>query len=304
MDRGAAARTWPICRGEPYPAAATVAADTAAAALLSGRPRLFLEDSMSGTPARSTAGIGTHSWTRRTGGALTTQERRKLLRPLVATHAVNAAGRMSMLLRVNSGRRVTGTPGRHPKPDSALTRAADALARHRLSPALLNHSYRTYAFATALGDLDNLDVDRDLLYAAALLHDIGLSTPAPQVDFTLASARAARDLAEQVGLSATATDTLLTAITLHHSPGVTLARGPVAYLLSAGAGLDVIGLWSWKLPPGLLAQVTSTYPRLGFKREFTAAFRTEAAHLPAGRAAFLRRYGAFDLAVKLAPFRG
>jgi hypothetical protein len=258
---------------------------------------------MFGTSAR-TIEIGTHGWVERTGGALTAKERRQLLRPLVATHAVNAAGRMAMLLRMNAGRRVAGTPGRRPRPDSTLTRKAEALAQHRLSPAMLNHSYRTYAFGTALGDLGHLDVDRDLLYAAAMLHDIGLSKPAPLVDFTRAGAQAARDLAEQVGLSATATDTLLTAITLHHSPGVTLAHGPVAYLLSAGAGLDVIGLWAWKLPIGLLAEVTSTYPRLGFKREFTAAFRIEAAHVPAGRAAFLRRYGAFDLAIRLAPFRG
>jgi len=258
---------------------------------------------MFGTPAR-TIGIGSYGWMERTGGALTAKERRQLLRPLAATHAVNAAGRLAMLLRVNAGRPVIGTLGRRPRPDSALTRKAEALARHRLSPTILNHSYRTYAFGAALGELDHLDVDRDLLYAAAMLHDIGLSTPAPQVDFTWASTRAARDLAEQVGLSAAATDTLLTAITLHHSPGVTLAHGPVAYLLSAGAGLDVIGLRSWKLPRGVLAEITSTYPRLGFKRQFTAAWRIEAAHVPAGRAAFLRRYGAFDLAVKLAPFRG
>ena len=71
-------------------------------------------------------------------------------------------------------------------------------------------------------------MDREVLFAAALLHDIGLPTPAPQGDFTLASARAARDVAEQVGLSTVATDTLRTAITLHHSPGVSLARGQVA----------------------------------------------------------------------------
>ena len=257
---------------------------------------------MFGTSAHATTGIGTHAWVERTGGALTTQERGLLLRPLAATHVVNAVGRMSMLLRLNSGRRVPGPLGCRPLPDSALTRAAEKLAQLRLSPAVLNHSYRTYAFGTALGELDNLDVDRELLYAAAMLHDIGLSTPVPQIDFTGASARAARDLAEQVGLSSAAPDTLLTAITLHHSPRVTLAHGPVAYLLSAGAGLDVIGLRSWKLPTGALTDVTSTYPRLGFKREFTAAFRIEAAHVPAGRAAFLRRYGAFDLAVRLAPF--
>ena len=39
-------------------------------------------------------------------------------------------------------------------------------------------------------------------------------------------------------------------------------------------------------------------------REFSAALRTEAARVPRGRVAFLRRYGAFDLAIKAAPFRG
>ena len=114
-----------------------------------------------------------------------------------------------------------------PPPDSALTRVAEALARRRLSPALLNHSYRTYAFGAALGELEDLDVDRELLFAAALLHDIGPTT-------------AARKVAEQVGLSTAATDILLSAVTLQRSPGVTLSHGEVAYLLSAGVGLDVL----------------------------------------------------------------
>jgi hypothetical protein len=246
--------------------------------------------------------IGTHPWMERTNGTLTPRERRLLLRPLAAAHAVNACGRLCTLLRLNSGRRAPAIRLR-PAPTSDLTRAAESLARNRLSPAVLNHAHRTYAFGAALGQLSGYDVDRDLLYAAAMLHDIGLAAPVPRVDFTMVGARAARDLAEQVGLSSTATDTLLTAITLHHTPGVTPANGAVPYLLSAGAGLDVVGLQSWRLPPGFLASVTSTYPRLGFKREITAAFRAEAAHVPAGRVAFLRRYGAFDLAIALAPFR-
>ena len=258
---------------------------------------------MLSTPTDPMTELGTHGWVERTGGLLTGSERRHLLRPLARTHASNAAGRISMLLRVNSGRRAQVTQGQ-PAPDSALTRAAEAFARRRLSPALLNHSYRTYAFGAALADLENVDVDHELLYAAALLHDVGLVTSVPQVDFTRTSARAAREVAEEVGLSTAATDTMRTAITLHHSPGVTRAHGPVAYLLSAGAGLDVIGLRSWQLPRDVLDAVTFTHPRLGFKREFTAAFRAEAAQVPHGRAAFLRRFGAFDLAIKLAPFRG
>ena len=82
------------------------------------------------------------------------------------------------------------------------------------------------------------------------------------------------------------------------------AYGPVAYLLAAGAAVDVVGLRSWQLPPALLSDVVSAHPRAGFKREFTAAFRAEAVSVPRGRAAFLRRYGAFDLAIRTAPFHG
>lgn len=252
----------------------------------------------------TTAPVGTLDWVAATGGQLTAAERRRLLRPIAATHAANAVGRVAMLTHVNSGRRAEIDPGSLRPPTSALASAAQHEAHRRLSPALLNHSYRTYAFGAALGTLADIDVDRELLFAAAMLHDVGLTRPVDRVDFTLASARVARDIAETVGLSTAATETMRTAITLHHSPGVSLADGPVAYLLSAGAGVDVAGLQAWKLPPRVLAEAIAQRPRLGFKREFAAAFRAEAAAVPRGRVRLLRRYAAFDLAIKLAPFRG
>jgi hypothetical protein len=248
--------------------------------------------------------FGTHTWVERTGGRLTAAERRRLLRPLASAHVSNAVGRLSMLVGVNTGRRARVAASQLRPPDSVLTRAAEAEARRMLTPALLNHSYRTFAFGSALGALENLDVDGEVLFAASLLHDVGLVRPVDGVDFTRASEQIARDVAEDVGLSTAATNTMRTAITLHQSPGVTPAQGPVAYLLAAGAGLDVVGLRSWQLPPDILAAVVTQYPRLGFKREFAAAFRTEADRVPRGRVALLRRYGAFDLAIKAAPFRG
>jgi hypothetical protein len=250
------------------------------------------------------ADLGTLGWVDRTGGQLSGAERRSLLGPLARTHAANAAGRLSMLVRLNTGRRAQVSPSLLVPPSSALTRAAVEQAQRRLSPALLNHSYRTFAFGAALGALEGLTVDTELLFAAAMLHDTGLPTSDQNVDFTRTSARIARDIAEDVGLSSAATETMRTAITLHCSPNVPLARGPVAYLLTAGAGVDVAGLRSWQLPPDLLAAVVDQHPRLGFKGEFSSAFRTEAARVPRGRVQFLRRYGAFDLAIKFAPFRG
>jgi hypothetical protein len=261
------------------------------------------------TPARpdgkaAVADLGTLGWVDRTGGQLSGAERRSLLGPVARTHAANAAGRLSTLARLNSGRRAWVAPSLLAPPTSTLTRAAVEQARRRLSPALLNHSYRTFAFGAALGALEGITVDAELLFAAALLHDTGLPTSDQNVDFTRGSARIARDVAEDVDLSSAATETMRTAITLHISPNVPLARGPVAYLLAAGAGVDVVGLRSWQLPPDLLAAVVEQHPRLGFKGEFTAACRTEGTRVPRGRVQFLRRYGAFNLAIRIAPFRG
>jgi len=253
--------------------------------------------------------LGTLSWVTSTGGRLTAADRRGLLRPIAVAHAANLAGRAAMLLHLNSGRRAEVGPSALLPPVSALTAAAEREARRRLSPALLNHSHRSYAFASALATLAGLDVDRELLFAAAMLHDTGLMTgtglvtPAGRVDFTVASDRIARDVAEDVGLSTAATETMRTAITLHHTPGVSLADGPVAYLLSAGAGVDVTGLRAGKLPARTVAAIVAEHPRLGFTREFTALVRAEAAAVPAGRVQLLRRYGAYGLAVRLAPFR-
>jgi hypothetical protein len=245
---------------------------------------------------------GSLSWSSRTSGQLSDVERRQLLVPLASAHLSNALGRTAMLLRLNSGRRVDVPVRALHQPSSALTRAAEQQAKERLSPALLNHAYRCYLFGAALASLEQIEVDRELLFAAAMLHDTGLATPVKDVDFTLASVRVAHQVSETVGLSDAATETLGNAITLHHSPDVTLADGPVAYLMSAGASLDVIGLRSWQLPSDLLRKATAERPRHGFKREFRALWAAQAKAVPQGRARLLQRYGAFDLAIRLAPF--
>lgn len=246
--------------------------------------------------------LGTATWVQHTAGRLTSAERHALLRPLARTHVTNAVGRLRLGLRLHPGRRAYVSPARLVPPDTALTRGARERAAEMLTIPLLNHSYRTYRFGRTLGELEGLDVDTELLFAAAMLHDTGLVAPPVDADFTLASSRFARDVAEQVGLSTAATDTMLNAITMHHSPGVTLDAGPEAYLLSAGAAADVIGFRAWELPDGALDEAVDLYPRAEFKQVFTAAFRQEAARVPEGRARFLHRYGAFAAAIRLAPF--
>jgi HD domain len=246
--------------------------------------------------------VGTIDWTTRTGGRLEAAERRRMVADLARVHVGNAVGRLGLVLHLAPGRNAYVAPERLVPPDSPLTRAARETAAATLPSTVLNHSNRTYVFGRALGELEGIEVDAELLFAAALLHDVGLVLATGREDFTLTSARVARDVAERVGLSTAATTTFQTAITMHHSPRVTLAAGPVAYLLSAGAGVDVVGLRCWDLPRSTLVSAVAAHPREGFKEYFARAWAEEAARVPEGRARLLRRYGAFSAAIALAPF--
>lgn len=246
--------------------------------------------------------VGTATWVEETCGWLTPAARRAMLLPLIRGHLANASGRLRLLLRLHPGRNAYVSPDLLTPPDSVLTREARDRAARILPVPLLNHSYRTYQFGRAIGEVEGVEVDAELLFAAAMLHDVGLVDPPGTADFTLASSRLARDVAERVGLSTAATEVMQTAITMHESPGVTLSAGPVAYLLAAGAAADVIGMRSWQLPAQILSDVVREHPRAGFKREFTQAFRQEAARVPQGRAKLLFRYGAFAAAIRFAPF--
>jgi hypothetical protein len=254
---------------------------------------------MNATAAR--LDVGTAAWSDRTRGHLSAADKRSLLLPLAHAHIATTWGRATApLRRQGRGRRLI-EPELLAPPTTLLTRVAHANAIDRLTPALLNHSERTYRFAAALAIVDSIDVDLELLYTAALLHDTGLTTTPGDADFTVTGAHLASTIAEDIGLSDDATETIRSAITLHHSPNVTRRYGPVAFLLSAGAAFDVVGRRSWLLPSQLIDDTVERFPRLGFKREFRAAFRAEARRVPHGRARLLRR-GGLDLAVRLAPF--
>ena len=90
---------------------------------------------------------------------------------------------------------------------------------------------------------------------------------------------------------------------MHYTPGVGLESGAEAYLLSAGAAVDVFGLRSNEIPDAVRHSIIQEYPRLGFKREFAGLLRAEAKQVPRGRAWYLHRFAISDLSIRLAPFR-
>ena len=251
-----------------------------------------------------TPDLGTLAWTERTGGALTRRERLALARPLARGHRDLVMGHLALAVRLHRGRRVHLDPAALAAPDSSTAHESTVAARDLLSPAVLQHSHRAYVWGVALAALDGIDVDRELFYVASMFHDTGLPSGIPDVDFTVRSAAHLRLFADRHGMSPAQRDVMTDAIALHHTPGVAPEAGPEAYLLSAGAAVDVFGLRAGDIPDAVRRQVLQQHPRLGFKQEFTRLWRAEARQVPRGRAAFLRRYAATDVTIRLAPFRG
>lgn len=246
--------------------------------------------------------VGSIGWTERNGGVLTLREGLSLAGPLVRDELRIAAGLLAMALRRHSGRR-TDIDANLVPPDSSIARDAEGAARDLLTPALLNHSRRAYAWGTTIAALQQITFDPELLYIASMFHDTGLPSPVPHVDFTVRSAEMAREFTNSHGMPADARELIANAIAMHHTPGVSPEHGAEAFLLSAGAGVDVFGLRSNEIPDALRRSVVREFPRLGFKREFAGLWRAEAKQVPRGRAWYLHRFAMTDLTIRLAPFR-
>jgi hypothetical protein len=253
---------------------------------------------------RTTEAIGSIGWTELTGGVLTRRERIALAPPLLRGHRSIIVGRLAMSLRLHSGRRNSIDPASLVPPDSSLAAEADTVVQDLLTPALLNHSRRAYAWGAAIAVLEGVTFDRELLYLAAMFHDTGIPSPVPDVDFTVHSAALAREFIDNRGMSANDRELVANAIAMHHTPGVGVESGAEAFLLSAGAAVDVFGLRSNLVPDVIREKVVQEYPRLDFKREFAGLFRTEAKQVPHGRAWYLHRFALSDVTIRLAPFHG
>jgi hypothetical protein len=246
--------------------------------------------------------LGSIGWTERTGGVLTVREGLSLMGPLLRDELRITAGVLAMALRRHPGRRSVVDPAALVPPDSSVARDAEEAAQDLLTPVLRNHSRRACAWGAAIAALQDVTFDRELLYVAALFHDTGLPSPVPHVDFTIRSAQLAREFTERRGVPAGGRELVADAIAMHHTPGVGPQAGAEAFLLSAGAGVDVFGLRSDEIPDAVRRSVVREFPRLGFKREFAAAWRAEAKQVPRGRAWFLHRFALADVTIRLAPF--
>ncbi|HKR46421.1 MAG TPA: HD domain-containing protein [Paraburkholderia sp.] len=169
-------------------------------------------------------------------------------------------------------------------PDSKLAREITELVRDTESPLLFHHSSRVYYFGALAGRRLGLKFDRELLYAGAMFHDMGLTHAhsSEHERFEVDGANAARDFLRGHGISQYDIDLVWTAIALHTTPGIPQHMHPVIALVTAGVEMDVLGIAYDRFSDTEREAVVHAHPRSEhFKEDIIQTFYDGIKHKPA-----------------------
>jgi HD domain len=178
-------------------------------------------------------------------------------------------------------------------PDTAAAAAALEVTSAYQSPALVNHSLRAYLWAAAHGMTRGIGFDPELLYVAALFHDLGLvpAFDSYAVSFEEAGGHVARVFAAGAGWPAERRERLAEVIIRHMWLKVDVTADPEGYLLARATKTEIIGTNVNDFPPGFRAEVLERHPRLDITENFLACIEAQAKRKPDSSAAVSVRSG-------------
>jgi hypothetical protein len=184
-----------------------------------------------------------------------------------------------MITSSTSGVKVAGVA----VPDSKLAREVTEVVRDTEPPLLFHHSSRVYCWGALTGKRRGLRFDPELLYTAAMFHDMGLTPKHASANerFEVDGANTARDFLRSHGIAERDIDTVWTAIALHTTPGVPPHMHPVIALVTAGVEMDVLGIAFSEFSEPQREAVVRAHPRpRHFKEEIIQAFYEGFHHKP------------------------
>ncbi|MDT7800946.1 MAG: hypothetical protein QOI78_4379 [Actinomycetota bacterium] len=149
-------------------------------------------------------------------------------------------------------------------PAGPLADASLRLARESESAAIADHSVRSFLFARLLAEQDgsvhDAAYDENLLFAACVLHDLGLGSLAEGgARFEVEGADLAASVLTEHGVAAADVDRVWEAIALHSSLGIADRRGLLTSLTHKGVFIDAGNFTG--LGPALREAVYAAYPR-------------------------------------------
>ncbi len=235
--------------------------------------------------------VGTWDWVLQTEGTLRRQDRIRLIGQGVSARLARIPSQWRSRLFGEHAALALPEP-----PDSNLAREAEERVRELSSPALYGHCARTWTFAELFAQRDRAKHDRELLYLACMLHDLGLTAEHWNRDkhakcFAVEGARAAHALVHEAGAREDHARNVAEAISLHLNITVPARLGIEAHLLSKGVSLDVVGRRLHQIAPPMLQGVDARWPRDGFATELAAATTRQAQLRPGSRSGLLHKLG-------------
>jgi HD superfamily phosphodiesterase len=159
-------------------------------------------------------------------------------------------------------------------PDTKVVAEATELVRDTTSELVYQHSRRVFFFGSLQGRNRDLSFDPELLYIAAMFHDLGLNQQfhGSGRRFEDDSAAEARRFLLARGVPEDSVRRVWTAIALHTTPGIPELMEPEVALVAAGVDYDVLGIGYYDIEDDLRAEITALHPRPHFKREILQAF--------------------------------
>jgi hypothetical protein len=172
-------------------------------------------------------------------------------------------------------------------PDTTASSAALEVASAYQSPALLSHSRRVFVWAAAYARQQGIQYDAELLFVAAMFHDISLvpEFDSHTISFEEAGGHVARVFAAGAGWPIERRERLGEVIVRHMWPDVDVTDDPEGHLISRAAGLDIAGKNIDDFTPAFRAEVLQQHPRLGLTPEFLTCFQAQATRKPTSSAA-------------------
>ena len=167
-------------------------------------------------------------------------------------------------------------------PETAAVAEATALVQETTSPLIYHHSRRVFFFGLLHARRLGVELDPELLYVAAMFHDVGLLVPFSEVEqrFEVDGADHARQFLLRRGFSASAAETVWTAIALHTTPGIPGRMAPEVAMTQLGVLTDVLGLALADLERDEVEEIVAAHPRGDFKNEFLRATVEGLRHRP------------------------
>jgi hypothetical protein len=167
-------------------------------------------------------------------------------------------------------------------PDSKAAATALDVCHEYAEPWLLNHSLRAYAWAVVHAASADIPHDGELLYVAALLHDLALTPPfdSHTMAFEEAGGHLAWVFAAGAGWGRVRRDRLAEVIVLHMRDDVSADEDPESHLLQVAVTADVSGGGLDRFTEQIKDDVVTRFPRLGFAEAFLKRADDQAARKP------------------------